>query len=126
MEFFEEIQYPGVAAEALNEHLQIYALPGYCHIIDTVFSDSNSIGEIYSVWGQFIVSRQEIRNGIRFASIDCPHAFAWTSTCHDDRNMLLIHCTINDREEDEEFVESIRDFVSDWGAGLSNGLPKNT
>ena len=125
MEFFEEIQNPGVDAEALKEHLQISALPGYCESISTVISDSKSIGEIYTVWGQFSVSRQEIRNGIRFALIDCPHAFAWTITHHDNRNRLLVHCTINDREEDEEFIESIRDFVSEWGAGLSNGLPKN-
>jgi hypothetical protein len=40
--------------------------------------------------------------------------------------MLVIHCTIDDREEEEEFFETIKEFVTDWGFGLGNALPENT
>ena len=98
MEFFEEIERRKVSIEALKGLLQISTLPHHCGSIDSVISDEHNVGEIYCVWGQFEVSREEIKNGVRFALLDCPHAFAWTITYHDDRNKLVIHCTIDDQE----------------------------
>jgi len=126
MEFFEEIERQSVDIEALKDLLQISELPNYCRSIDSVISDNHDVGEIYCVWGQFKVSREVIKNGVRFALLDCPHAFAWTITYHEDRNMLVVHCTIDDREEDEEFIESINEFAADWGYGIGNALPENT
>lgn len=123
MEFFEEIERPGVNVEALQDLLSIASLPHHCRSIDAVISDQRTAGVIYCVWGQFDISREVIRNGVRFALLDCPHAFAWTVTYHAERNMLVVHCTINDRQEDEDFVESIREFVADWRSGLDNALP---
>jgi len=125
MEFFEEIERQGVDVDALKNLLQISSLPNHCRSIDSVISDDHNAGEIYCVWGQFNISREIIRNGVRFALSDCPHAFAWTITYHEDRNMLVVHCTIDDREEDEEFVETIKEFVADWGFGLDHALPKS-
>ena len=124
MEFFEELERHGIDIRVLRDILQISALPEHCRSIDKVISDNHDSGEIYCVWGQFDISREEIRNGVRFALPDCPHAFAWTITYHQDRNMLVVHCTIDDREEDEDFIESIREFASDWGAGLSIVFPE--
>jgi len=126
MEFFEEIERQSVNIEALKDLLQISALPKHCRSIDSVVSDQHDVGEIYCVWGQFHVSREVIKNGVRFALLDCPHAFAWTITYHEKRNMVVVHCTIDDREEDEEFIETIREFAADWSYGLSNALPENT
>lgn len=126
MEFFEEIERQSVNIEALKDLLQISELPNYCRSIDSVISDNQDVGEIYCVWGQFNVSREVIKNGVRFALLDCPHAFAWTVTYHEDRNMLVVHCTIDDREEDEEFIESINEFAADWSYGIGNALPENT
>ncbi len=125
MEFFEEIKRHNVSIEALQDLLRISTLAGHCASIDSVISDNGNLGQIYCIWGQFDVSREEIRNGVRFALVDCPHAFAWTITWHEDRNMLVVHCTIDDREEDEEFIESIEEFAADWSRGLSNALPEN-
>jgi hypothetical protein len=123
MEFFKEIERPGVDVDALKGLLQISSLPHHCRSIDSVISDEHNIGEIYCVWGLFNISREIIKNGVRFALLDCPHAFAWTITYHDDRNMLVVHCTIDDRDEDAEFIETIDEFVADWGFGLTNALP---
>jgi len=126
MEFFKEVERQGVDIEALKDLLRISALPSHCGSIDSVISENHNLGEIYCVWGQFNISREEIRNGVRFALLDCPHALAWTITYHKDRNMLVVHCTIDDREENKEFIESIKGFVSDWSFGLGNALPEST
>lgn len=126
MEFFEEIEMQTMDVEALKNLLQISALPTHCRSIDSVVSDQHNVGEIYCVWGQFNVSREVIRNGVRFALVDCPHAFAWTITYHEGRNMIVVHCTIDDQEEDEEFIETIREFATDWSCGLGNALPEST
>jgi len=126
MEFFEELESQGVEIEAIKDLLRISALPGYCRSIDSVISENHNVGVIYCVWGQFNISREVIRNGVRFALLDCPHALAWTVTYHEDRNMLVVHCTIDDQEEGKEFIESIQEFVSDWGIGLGNALLEST
>ncbi len=125
MEFFEEIERQCVDIEAMKDILRISALPGHCRSIDSVISENQNMGEIYCIWGQFKIPRQVIRNGVRFALLDCPHALAWTITYHEDRNMLVVHCTIDDREEDQEFIESIQDFISDWGTGIGNAIPEH-
>jgi len=126
MEFFEELERQGVEIEAIKDLLRVSALPSYCRSIDSVISENHNVGEIYCIWGQFKISREEIRNGVRFALLDCPHALAWTITFHEDRSMLVVHCTIDDQEEGNEFIESIQEFVSDWGIGLGNALLEST
>lgn len=126
MEFFEEIQKNEVDIDELRAQLQIATLPIHCKSINTVISDGESKGEIYCVWGQFTVSRESIRNGVRFALLNCPHALAWTVSYHAKRKALVVHCTIDDREEDQEFVDSIEQFVSDWALGLDNALHEST
>ena len=66
------------------------------------------------------------KNVVRFALLNYPHALAWTITYHEERAMLVVHCTIDDREVDTEFTESILVFISDWRFGLSNAFPENT
>lgn len=85
MEFFEELEKNSLNIDALKDLLQISALPKHCRSIDSVLSDERSAGEIYCVWGQFRVSREVIQNGVRFALLDCPHAFAWTITYQERR-----------------------------------------
>ena len=126
MEFFEELERQEVDIGAIKDLLRISTLPSYCSSIDSVISENHNAGEIYCIWGQFKVSREEIRNGVRFALLDCPHALAWTITFHEDRDRLIIHCTIDDQEEGKEFIGSIQEFVSDWGIGLGHAIPEST
>ena len=126
MEFFKEIKKNPIDIEALRSQLQIATLPIHCKSIDTVISVARNKGEIYCVWGQFTISREPIKNGVRFALLNCPHALTWTVTYHAKRETLVVHCTIDDREEDQDFVESIEQFVSDWALGLENALRDST
>lgn len=118
MEFFSEISPAAVTIDELQQQLQIASLPSLCASIDTVISEQGGHGEIYCLWGQFTVSRQLIRNGVRFALLECPHALAWTVTLKEDINSLVVHCTIDDQQTEAEFAETIELFVEDWANGL--------
>jgi hypothetical protein len=118
MEFFQEIHYPGLGVSRLKQSLTIQSLPDFCTAITTATASSEGEGELYCLWGSFTVRRGEIRNGVRYALIDCPHALAWTVTLDDAREHVIVHCTIDKTHPDPEFAESIEDFVSDWADGL--------
>ena len=119
MEFFGKIETTDIDASFLKQALTISALPQYCSSIDTVNLDHNDKGEIYCLWGQFDIKRDCLKHGIRFSLLNCPHALAWTVTHDQNRQEVIIHCTIDKQDEDKDFVESIGQFVSDWKEGLN-------
>ncbi len=110
----------------IQRHVQVANLPHWCASIDRVISQQGERGEIYCVWGQFRVHRELIREGLRFTLPGCPNALQWTLTAPaDGHGPVQVHCTISRREHDADFVASLEQFVSDWQAGLSAGLPLN-
>lgn len=123
MEFFA-IANVRTDEEALQQRLDIRTLPVVCASIDEVLSADGDQGEIYAVWGQFIVRREEIKGGLRFTLPNCPNAFAWTVTTGfpPAPEGVVIHCTINRTEHDEDFLETIQEFANDWKTGLENGF----
>ena len=122
MEFFREVHRPGLGIPTLKRSLTIENLPNLCASISTAMPRTGSEGELYCLWGTFDVRRDEIRNGVRYALLDCPHALAWTVTLDEARGHVIIHCTIDKTHPDPEFTESIHAFVSDWVDGLHEGL----
>ncbi|MEO5344097.1 MAG: hypothetical protein H7842_12310 [Gammaproteobacteria bacterium SHHR-1] len=114
MEFYAKSPAP-LCAEQL-QRLSIGQLPKACNLIDRVLNDQGEWGEIYCLWGQFIVHREVIRDGLRFTLPKCPNALQWTLTAEADGS--LIHCTINRAEHDAEFIETIELFVEAWQQGL--------
>ena len=120
MEFFVDIPRP-VTTRELTAALTIERLPQFCESIDRVLSVDGERGEIYCLWGQFRVHREPIRDGVRFSLPGCPNALAWTVTTNPaDPPALTVHCTINRRSHDPDFIESIELFVADWAAGLTD------
>jgi len=122
MEFYRELISPRARVKDLQEILTIEALPALCASIDEVLSDHGDRGEVYCVWGQFDIGRELIRDGVRYSLSSCPHALAWTITCEGEAS-IVIHCTINKREHEPEFIDSIESFVQDWANGLAAKLP---
>lgn len=120
MEFFEEIQKQDLNGDSIQSLLTIARLPELCDSITSVVSDDIDCGVIYCVWGEHTVCRQNIRNGVRFTMPDCPNAFTWSVSAkeEDGANKVVIHCTTDTREHDEDFVESLEMFASDWRSGL--------
>ena len=105
----------------LQRQLRIETLPLWCDSIDKVLSQQGDKGEIYCIWGAFRIHREMICDGVRFTLPTCPNALQWTVTADPRRHDVLVHCTINKDEHDEDFIASIEQFVADWKAGLEAG-----
>jgi len=121
MEFFATTIIPA-SPEDLQRRLTIGELPKWCASIEKVLSDAKSSGEIFCVWGTYHTNREDMRNGVRFSFPDCPNALQWTVTTghQPDPRRTVIHATINRTEQDQDFIDSIRQFVEDWKAGLES------
>ena len=86
--------------------------------LETPTKDKASIG---GMWGEFTLTRNEIKGGLRFALVECPNALCWTITTGypPDREAIVIHLTINRRRKDDEFIEEIEEFLDDHAVCLS-------
>ncbi|AKH20553.1 hypothetical protein [Sedimenticola thiotaurini] len=119
MEFYRRVESKCSAAQ-LQALITLEQLPSLCASIDTLLEQRGEEGQIYCVWGAFEVTRQKIRDGVRFTLPGCINALAWTITANPDH--IVIHCTINRAEHDQDFIESIEQFVEDWRTGLAEAL----
>ncbi|MBT8439049.1 MAG: hypothetical protein KJO91_04920 [Gammaproteobacteria bacterium] len=122
MEFFNQVHNPGLDIAHLKKILTINNLADLCASISVITPVNEIKGEIYCIWGAFYVKREELRYGVRFSLLNCPHALAWTVTFDEAGQNIIIHCTIDKIETDADFVESIHEFVSDWSNGIANAL----
>jgi len=122
MEFYQIVKVPALDVKQLQNCLSISRLPDYCQSIHSVISAQNNQGEIYCLWGQFNIRYDIIKYGVRFSLLNCPHALAWSITYNAPLNELIIHCTIDKKDEDIDFIESIHQFINDWKIGLSKAL----
>lgn len=122
MEFFATAIIPAAVSD-LQRRLTISDLPLWCASIETILSDEGSRGEIYCVWGDFRVHREQIRDGVRFSLPGCPNALQWTLTTGQPPypQRTVIHLTINRLEHDQDFIDSNQQFVDDWKIGLESG-----
>ena len=68
------------------------------------------------------MKREEIRYGVRFSLLDCPHALAWTITYDEQSQNIIIHCSIDKTKPDSDFVDSIHEFVLDWSNGMAKAM----
>ena len=77
-----------------------------------------------TLWGEFQISYDKIKGGVRFALLDCPNGLQWTITTGypPERSKIIIHATINRTQKPEEFLEEINEFLNEWEAGLTNNF----
>jgi len=70
------------------------------------------------------VRRDRINGGVRFSSVDCPNALAWTVTTGLPQHpgQLVIHCTINRRGHEPDFIDAIELFLDAWALRALRGL----
>lgn len=123
MEFYAVTNTP-TSPDTLQQVLSVERLALYCASIDAVLSHAGDQGRIYCIWGEFAVRRERLRGGVRFSLPECPNALAWTITTGlpPDPAQVVIYCTINRREHDPDFIETLEAFVEDWRCGLEAGL----
>jgi hypothetical protein len=82
--------------------------------------NSNTYFKGATLWGEFNISFDSIKGGVRFTLLDCPNALSWTITTGfpPEREKIVLHCTINRTQKPSEFVEEIQEFLDEWEAGL--------
>jgi len=116
MEFYRTVNKP-ITTTDLQSSITISDLPKFCQSIYEVMHDDGDHGEINCIWGVFTVHREIIKDGLRFTLPGCPNAVAWTVTT-ESNNEVVVHLTINKKQHDPDFIESIEEFVEDWQVGL--------
>lgn len=123
MEFFAILNSEATQQD-LQQQLRIETLPKFCASIYEIVNYIKDRGEISTVWGLFDVRRELIRGGVRFSLPGCPNAVAWTVTISADDSLAEVtaHCTINRRQHDADFIESLEEFIQDWKKGLIEHL----
>jgi len=119
MEFIATTILPTSAAD-LQRRLIIGELPRWCASIEKVLRNGDTSGEIFCVWGTFETNREDLSYGVRFTLPSCPMALQWSITTGHQPNPkhTVIHCSINRTEQDPDFIETVKQFVVDWKAGL--------
>lgn len=122
MEFIREIASPEHNIEDLQRLADFNNLTTLCASIDSVTPKNDEEAEIFCLWGTFELRRDELKCGVRFSLIDCPHAFAWTVTYDQVKGMIVIHCALDKTELDPDFLESIHEFASDWETGIRKAI----
>jgi len=118
MEFFRIID-KQVTEKLIQEKINPHSLETFT---ETMFllKDKESYFIGVTLWGEFKISYDKIKGGVRLTLLDCPNAFSWTITTGypPEHNKIILHCTINRTQKSAEFIEEIKDFLDEWEAGL--------
>ncbi len=120
MEFFKIIDV-STSEEQIHKKLVLRELENFCESIFPL-DDGKDICKIGGMWGEFTLRRDPIMGGVRFAMLDCPNALAWTITTGypPARDKVVIHLTINRERKQDEFIDEIKEFLSDLDSGLKS------
>jgi hypothetical protein len=118
MEFFKIIN---IQITEIELH-QLISFENFNLLNETIFilNIENDAVNIGSIWGEFTLSRNEIKGGVRFALVECPNALTWSITTGypPKKEQIILHLTINRMEIDQNFMEEINEFLDDWEIGL--------
>lgn len=118
MEFFKIIN----VQTTENQLHELLSFENFNSLNESLFIldyDNNSVN-IGGVWGEFTLSRDQIRGGVRFALAECPNALTWTITTGylPAKEQIVLHLTINRMEIDQNFIDELNEFIDDWEQGL--------
>jgi hypothetical protein len=104
----------------LKRALSMDRLDSYCDSIENVLQTSDDWGQYFTIWGEFKVLRIEIIGGYRFVMPNCQNGLTWSITTGYEPypDKINIHTTINRKEQDPDFVETLIDFTNDWADSL--------
>ena len=114
MEFFRIIDI-NTTQEQITELLVLKNLEDISTQLFSIAEPQEGQVEIGSLWGEFTLSRDEIKGGLRFSLKECPNALAWTITTGypPAPEGVVIYLTVNRKELAQEFIEEIEEFLDD-------------
>ena len=126
MEFFRTIN-SSTDEQNINNTLDFKHLESMSSQLFLLKSLSDYSAKIGSLWGEFTLTRQEIKGGLRFSLLECPNALTWTITTGYEPapGSIIVHLTINRTEKDLEFLEEIEDFLNDQSELLKKSFDTN-
>ena len=121
MEFFRFIKVK-TQDQTIQNELTIDNLELISNEIFVIGDQNKREAEIGGIWGEFTLTRDIIRGGLRFALVECPNALTWTITTgkHSESDAIFIHLTINRQQINESFIEEINEFLDDQCVCLEN------
>ena len=114
MEFFRKIDLK-ITEPELCETLTLSSLENMTQQLFVIGEQNAQEASIGGVWGEFTLTRQVIRGGLRFALKECPNGLAWTITTGlpPDTDCIVIHLTLNRKQIAQDFFEEIEEFLED-------------
>ena len=114
MEFFRIIEIK-TTATTIQEKIHPLTVD---HFTETMLflEKKNSNFKGVTLWGEFLISYNKIKGGVRFALLDCPNALSWTITTGfpPEQYKIIIHCTINRFQQSAQFVKELHEFLDEW------------
>jgi len=127
MEFFRIIKVK-IQDKIIQDKLTIANLESISNELFVIGNQNTTEADIGSVWGEFTLTRNLIRGGVRFALVECPNALAWTITTeiNPDPDVIVIHLTINRKEQTVDFIEEIEAFLDDQSSCLQQYFKEHT
>lgn len=122
MEFFRLIDRT-VSEQIIQNKINPKTVSDYAETMMFVNGSNDNFNSL-TLWGEFNISYNKIKGGVRFTLTNCPYAFNWTITYgfKPDREKIVLHCTINRTEIKDEFLEEINEFLDEWQEGLENNF----
>ncbi len=118
MEFFRIID-KKVTQELIKDSIQPKSIENFTESMLYLENyEDNFIGS--TLWGEFKISYDKINGGVRFTLLDCPNALSWTITTglSEESEKIILHCTINQSNKPDEFIEEIQEFLDEWESGI--------
>tara|TARA_B100000809_G_scaffold153524_1_gene150881 strand:+ start:770 stop:1141 length:372 start_codon:yes stop_codon:yes gene_type:complete len=114
MEFFRIIKIK-TTEKKIQSQLTLASLDQISSKIFNLNTPTQIEANIGGIWGEFTLSRYEIKGGIRFSLLECPNALCWTITTAYATNpeYMNIYLTINRQEHNKEFIDEISGFLDD-------------
>lgn len=127
MEFFRIVNV-SMQDKNIQNGLTIQNLKLMSNEIFVIGDQNNAEAKIGGIWGEFTLTRNLIRGGLRFALVECPNALTWTITTGfpPDPDVVIIHLTINRQQQEETFIEEIEEFLDDHCSCLQEIFSGNT
>lgn len=118
MEYFRIIEVIS-NEEKIQEQINPQTLENFTESMFYLASnEANFLGA--TLWGEFNISYDKIKGGVRFTLLDCPNALSWTITTGypPKRDAVVLHGTINRTQKPEEFIEEFQEFLDEWEEGI--------
>jgi len=122
MEFFRIIDRQ-VTEKIIQEKINPQSLEDFTETMLFIENDNNDFQGL-TLWGEFLISYDKIKGGVRFTLKDCPNGLSWTITTGfpPERNKVILHSTINRTQKPKEFMEEIYEFMDEWEAGIKGNF----